>query len=121
MNNLNNIQNLNAFAGSLVASFLRFRSEYDLDYDEVLIFMALGGHNFEPGSEGLMYVKPASIVSLVSLLDMPRETLRRKLLLLEDRGLVQRNGGGYVVKNLRDWLVFEELLIPGTSMVDIDM
>lgn len=103
------ILNLSAFTSALVASFLKFKNEYDLDYDEVMIFLALGRMNFEPGSGGLMYVKPASIVAMVSYLDIPRETLRRKMLMLEERGLVQRNGSGYVVKELNDWLRFREL------------
>ena len=110
MNDSSCVLNLKRFSESLVGSFLNFKSQHDLDYDEVLIFVALGGLNFEPGGDGMMYVKPASTVALVSYLDMPRETLRRKMLLLEDRGLVLRNGSGYTVKNMQDWLGFEELL-----------
>lgn len=109
MSEQGSILNLSAFTSALVASFLKFKNEYDLDYDEVMIFLALGRMNFEPGSGGLMYVKPASIVAMVSYLDIPRETLRRKMLMLEERGLVQRNGSGYVVKELNDWLRFREL------------
>jgi hypothetical protein len=110
------IANLSAFTSSLVSTFLKFKNEHDLDYDEVLIFMALGRMNFERGSGGLMYVKPASIVSMVAYLDVPRETLRRKMLLLEERGLVQRNGSGYVVKDLADWMVFDELASNGSRV-----
>ena len=108
-----NILNLSAFASTLVSTFLKFKTDHNLDYDEVMIFLALGRMNFEPGSGGLMYVKPASIVAMVSYLDIPRETLRRKMLLLEERGLVQRNGSGYVVKELGDWLQFQDLAMRG--------
>lgn len=106
-----NILNLTAFTSALVSAFHKFKSEHNLDYDEVMIFLALGRMNFEPGSAGLMYVKPASIVAMVSYLDIPRETLRRKMLMLEERGLVQRNGSGYVVKELGDWLQFQDLAV----------
>ena len=104
-----NIRNLSAFTSALISSFLKVKKQYDLDYDEVLIFMALGRMNFEAGQGGLMYVKPASIVALVNYLELPRETLRRKMLLLEERKLVERNGSGYVVKDLSQWMAFEEL------------
>ncbi|MGE3248512.1 MAG: hypothetical protein AB7F96_01555 [Beijerinckiaceae bacterium] len=119
MSDQSNILNLSAFTSALVASFIKFKNEHDLDYDEVLIFLALGRMNFEPGSGGLMYVKPASIVAMVAYLDIPRETLRRKMLLLEERGLVQRNGSGYVVKELNDWLLFQDLAnrqAPGSQL-----
>ncbi|MCC2099372.1 MAG: hypothetical protein KDJ29_20950 [Hyphomicrobiales bacterium] len=114
------IANLSAFASSIVSTFLKFKNDYDLDYDEVLIFLALGRMNFEHGKGGLMYVKPASIVSMVAYLDVPRETLRRKMLLLEERGPVQRNGSGYVVKDLADWMVFDELASSGSRVTAAD-
>jgi predicted transcriptional regulator len=79
-----------------------FRNKYEIDFTDILIFLALGRLNFDDSTD-LMFMKPANIVSVSGFLGIPRETLRRKLNLLETRDLVQRSNYGFVVKDLAAW------------------
>jgi hypothetical protein len=49
-------------------------------------------------------------------MEIPRETLRRKLLRLEEKELVQRTSYGFVVKDLASWKRLSELSQP----LDVD-
>jgi D-alanine-D-alanine ligase len=60
----------------------------------------------------VLFVKPANIVSLSDFMDIPRETLRRKLLRLEEKELVQRTSYGFVVKDLVSWKRISEMSQP---------
>ena len=79
------------------------KSRHAIEFEEILIFFALGRLNFDPGQGSLMMVKPANVTSLSSFLGLPRETLRRKLLRLEEKGLVQRTSYGFVVRDMGAW------------------
>lgn len=87
------------------------RTKHQLDFDEVLVFFALGRLNFDD-SQNLMFIKPANIVSLAAFLGMPRETLRRKLSKLEERDLVSRSNYGFVVKQIATWQRIAEVIAP---------
>ncbi len=91
------------FASRFFRTVSSIRSRFGLDLDDVLIFFGLGRLNFDPNQGAMMLVKPANIVSLSEFLDIPRETLRRKLLRLEEKDLVQRTSYGFVVKDMRVW------------------
>jgi DNA-binding MarR family transcriptional regulator len=84
------------------------RTKYDIDYEEILIFLGLGRLNFDD-SLNLMFVKPTSVVSLAGYMGIPRETLRRKLARLEEKELVQRSNYGFVVKDLNSWRRLAEM------------
>ncbi len=88
------------------------RARHGIDFDEVLIFFALGRLNFDQIPGSLMFVKPANIVSLSDFMEIPRETLRRKLLRLEEKDLVQRTSYGFVVKDLASWKRLSEMSEP---------
>ena len=91
------------------------RGRYGMDFDEVLIFFALGRLNFDQSPGNLMFVKPANIVSLSEFMEIPRETLRRKLLRLEEKELVQRTSYGFVVKDLASWKRIAEISQPAEA------
>jgi hypothetical protein len=93
------------------------RGRYGMDFDEVLIFFALGRLNFDQAPGNLMFVKPANIVSLSEFMEIPRETLRRKLLRLEEKELVQRTSYGFVVKDLASWKRIAEISQPAEAQV----
>ena len=76
------------------------KSRHQIEFDEILIFFALGRLNFELGQGSVMMMGPTNIASLADFLGTPRETLRRKLLRLEEKGLAQRSSTGFVVKDI---------------------
>lgn len=105
----NDMDALAKYAGKLLRVFNSLRARYAIEFDEILIFLALGGLNFDQSQGKTMFVKPANIVSLSDFLVIPRETLRRKLLRLEEKDLVQRTSYGFVVKDMNVWRRLGEL------------
>jgi Fic family protein len=86
-----------------------FRNKYDLDFDDVLLFLALGQLNF--GSNlGAMFLEPTNISSISNFLGIPRETARRKLYHLAEHNLVRRSNNGFVVTDIPAWCSVAELL-----------
>ena len=97
------------FASRFFRVFISIRAKYNLDYDELIIFFALGRLNFDPSQAPMMFVKPTNIVSLAEFVCIPRETLRRKLVRLEEKDLVHRTSYGFVVKDLMLWRRISEM------------
>jgi predicted transcriptional regulator len=73
-----------------------------MDFDEILIFFAIGRLNFDD-SEQLMFVKPAHVKTISCFMGIPRATLQRKLNHIEAHGLVGRSSYGFIVKDLSIW------------------
>lgn len=92
------------------------KQKHKLDFDEILVFFALGRLNFDD-SQNMMFVKPTNIVSLAAFLGMPLETLRRKLVRLEECELVLRSNYGFVVKSIPTWQRIAEVIAP--EVVDV--
>ncbi len=111
MSEKNELAGLARYTAKMFKLLGTLRSQHDLDFDEVLIFFALGRLNFDQAPGQLMFIKPANIVSLSDFLDIPRETLRRKLLRLEEKELVQRTSYGFVVKDLESWKRISEMAV----------
>jgi hypothetical protein len=105
----NDMEALAKYAAKLLRVFNSLKARYAIEFDEILIFYALGGLNFDQSQGKTMFVKPANIVSLSDFLVIPRETLRRKLLRLEEKDLVQRTSYGFVVKDMNVWRRLGEL------------
>lgn len=97
------------FASRFFRTFIHIRSRHGLEYDELIIFFALGRLNFDPSQAPMMFVKPTNIVSLAEFVSIPRETLRRKLGKLEEKDLVHRTSYGFVVKDLALWRRISEI------------
>ena len=85
------------------------KARHSVEADELLIFFALGRLNFEPSQGGVVMMRPTNIASLSEFLGSPRETLRRKLLRLEERKLAQRTSNGFVVRDVAAWRRLSEL------------
>jgi hypothetical protein len=105
----NELANLARYTAKMFKLMSSLRARHGIDFDEVLIFFALGRLNFDQAPGNLMFVKPANIVSLSDFMEIPRETLRRKLLRLEEKELVQRTSYGFVVKDLTSWKRLSEI------------
>jgi hypothetical protein len=106
----NEMDTLAKYAGKLLRVFNSLKARYGIEFDEILILFALGGLNFDQGQGKPMFVKPTNIVSLSDFLVIPRETLRRKLLRLEEKDLVQRTSYGFVIKDMNIWRRLGELV-----------
>lgn len=110
MNDKSDVEHLAKYAGKLMRVFSSLKARYAIEFDEILIFFALGGLNFDQSQGKTAFVKPANIVSLSDFLTIPRETLRRKLMRLEEKDLVQRTSYGFVVKDMNVWRRLGELI-----------
>jgi hypothetical protein len=91
------------FASRFFRVMISLKGRFSVEFDEIVIFFGLGRLNFDPTQGPMMFVKPINILSLSEFLAIPRETLRRKLLHLEEKELVQRTSYGYVVKDVASW------------------
>ena len=91
------------FASKFFRVMISLKGRFSVEFDEIVIFFGLGRLNFDPTQGPMMFVKPINILSLAEFLAIPRETLRRKLLHLEEKELVQRTSYGYVVKDVASW------------------
>ena len=91
------------FASKFFRVLISLKGRFGVEFDEIVIFFGLGRMNFDPTQGPMMFVKPINILSLAEFLAIPRETLRRKLLHLEEKELVQRTSYGYVVKDVASW------------------
>ena len=91
------------FASRFFRIMISLKGRFGVEFDEVVIFFGLGRLNFDPTQGPMMFVKPVNILSLSEFLVIPRETLRRKLLRLEEKELVQRTSYGYVVTDVTSW------------------
>jgi hypothetical protein len=103
------------YAANMFKVMSSVRGRHGLDFDEVLIFFALGRLNFDQAPGAFMFIKPANIVSLSDFLEVPRETLRRKLLRLEGKQMVQRTSYGFVVKDVASWKRLSEIAHPAAA------
>lgn len=112
MSERNELASLARYTAKMFKLMSSLRARHGMDFDEVLIFFALGRLNFDQAPGNLMFVKPANIVSLSDFMEIPRETLRRKLLRLEEKDLVQRTSYGFVVKDLASWKRIAEIAQP---------
>jgi len=79
------------------------RSRHGIELEEIIVYFAVGRLTVEVQQNAVIMVRPTNIASLSEFLCIPRETLRRKLLRLEERELVQRSSAGFVVRDLAVW------------------
>lgn len=87
-----------------LAGVFRFRAASGLDVEQVLIYMALGAMNLEGSQDSVVTVQPVNIATLCQAIELPRETVRRKLIQLEDQKLVRRSAAGFFIDDLNRWV-----------------
>lgn len=88
----------------IVSGLEKVSRKYQLDLCDVLIFIACGVINLRSTSHDIVVMQLANQSSIAHYLRMSRETVRRRLLKLEDRKLVSRVSCGYAVKDLKLWM-----------------
>jgi hypothetical protein len=93
------------WGGSLSSVMVRLRARYDGDLDQFLLHLlfvltdlASANHAAEARAKGARTVvvrrKGLNLLSLSEITRIPRETVRRKLTVLAERGLVERGEDG---------------------------
>ncbi len=108
MSDLSDLASASRVATRLFRLMESLRSRHGLDLDEIIIFFAVGRLTFDPG-QAMMTIRPTNIASLSDFMGIPRETLRRKLLRLEERELVQRASAGFTIRDMALWRRLGEL------------
>lgn len=92
----------NAAKQSLTGLF-RFRAAHGLDVEQALIYLALGSINLEASHDAVVTIQPVNIATLCQAIELPRETVRRKLLQLEEQKLIRRSASGFFIEDLNRW------------------
>jgi DNA-binding MarR family transcriptional regulator len=87
----------------LFRNLVQFKTEYDIELNDLFIFLGLGLLNYERSNAGPVPVQPVGISSVSEFLAMPKETVRRKLSRLEKKGLVTKTAYGFLVKETEVW------------------
>lgn len=90
---------------------IRIKRKYGFDIDEIII-AACGAINFAGARHEMPFAQPANVSSIAEYIRVPRETVRRKLQIIESRGFLQRYSGGYLVASTREWLLLMDVLVP---------
>jgi DNA-binding MarR family transcriptional regulator len=98
----------NAFA-KVVRALQDLRTQHDLTWDEALIFMALGLTAFCPSGAGVR-TKAVSASDIAEVLCIPRETVRRKIMMMIKKELASKTMGGFALQNFAEWVRVAEAL-----------
>jgi hypothetical protein len=98
----------------LVARFLRgfssARKRSGLTADEVLIFFAIG-HLSASALRDIVLVRPVKLVDVAVMLNIPKETVRRKSMRLVDIDYVSMSREGVRIRQLDVWIrMFESII-----------
>ena len=102
MNERNDMRAAARVATRLYRLIASLRARHGVEIDEIMVYFAVGRLTFDP-QQSMVMIRPTNIASLSEFLGVPRETLRRKLLRLEERELVQRTSAGFVVRDAAVW------------------
>ena len=103
MNEPSDILERASAARRALKGLFRFRASLSLDVEQVLIYLALGSMNLESPHESVLTIQPVNIATLCQAIELPRETVRRKLIQLEDQKLVRRSAAGFFIEDVGCW------------------
>jgi hypothetical protein len=101
---------LSGKVNQMLSAFGTARSRRGLTADEVLIFLAAGQLSIVPEDQAHT-AKPVTYVSISYLLNIPKETVRRKALRLIELGLVESTSHGITVADPGGWQAFAVSLL----------
>ena len=99
-------------AKQTLTGLFRFRAAAALDMEQLLIFLALGSMNLEASDDSVVTIQPINIATLCLAIELPRETVRRKLLQLEAQKWVRRSAAGFFIEDLGRWNDLAAQLVP---------
>ena len=86
-----------------LSALFRFRASTTLDVEHVLIYLSLGSMNLETSPDSVVTLQPVTIATLCQAIELPRETVRRKLLQLEQQKFVRRSAAGFLIEDVQRW------------------
>jgi CRP-like cAMP-binding protein len=105
--------------GRLLRAAGRARAREGLTAEDFLIYLAIG-HLGIDASGAIPRLMPLTHLQVADYLQVPRETVRRKVGRLGDRGYVQIGPGGIVVADVADWLHHVEDLFSAAGEDAVD-
>lgn len=82
----------------------RFRTDHDLTIDEAIVFIAIGDLNLSTRQSDVLMMRPTNMTAIAYQLDVPRETVRRKVKTLLSKGLIRARGRELYLEDLNVWL-----------------
>lgn len=94
----------------MLSAFGSARLRRGLTADEVLIFLAAGQLSLIPGDVP-QATRPVTYVAISYLLNIPKETVRRKAQRLIELGLVECTAHGITVVDAGNWHTFASSLL----------
>ena len=86
-------------AGSLLKLFCNAKADHHCDFDDLFILMACWIINHRFATIAAPVVQPATINSIADYIGISRETVRRRLSLMEYKKVMKRYPTGYVAIN----------------------
>jgi hypothetical protein len=101
---------LSGKVNQMLSAFGTARSRRGLTADEVLIFLAAGQLSIVAEDQAHT-AKPVTYISISYLLNIPKETVRRKALRLIELGLVESTSHGITVADVNSWQSFASTLL----------
>lgn len=103
------VVDLSRRTGMLLRHLGDVRRRDGLGAEDLLIYLAVG-HLGVDGAGAIPRLTPRTYLEIGGFLGIPRETVRRKVGRLSDRGLVQIGPGGVVIRDVAEWLRHVEAL-----------
>lgn len=105
--------------GRLLRGASLARSRDGLAAEDLLIFLAIGHLGIDASGE-IPRMTPCTYLEIAEFLSVPRETVRRKVGRLCDRGFTRCGPGGIVVHDIDAWLRRTAALMPTATGDGVD-
>lgn len=102
---------------SFLSALDRFRTDHDLTVDEAIIYIALGDLNLAARQTDVLTMRPTSMTMISYQLDIPRETVRRKVKTLLNKGLIRARGRELYLDDLKLWMAIGDQLNGGAQLL----
>lgn len=100
--------------GGLLRATRDARVDDGLTAEELLIYLAIGHLGVDAGG-AIPKVTPRTHLEIAQFLGIPRETVRRKVGRLGDRGYAQITSAGVVVRDVAEWARCAAALFPSVE------
>jgi hypothetical protein len=88
--------------GKVLRALGAARGSERLTADEVLIFLALG-HLGQSAASNSVFIRPVTCIDLADVLNIPKETVRRKVARLVELQLAEATTRGILLQNQEEW------------------